>query len=59
VSKVETGRLFAFATIMMSICPLISKLVMNSFYWATMEIWPGMVFLFMAILHIFVLIGQM
>lgn len=59
VTKAETGRLFALVTLVFILCPLASKGILNNFYEATLQIWPGMVFLLIAAFHVVTLLGQM
>lgn len=58
VPKAETGRLFAMLTLVFVLCPLASKALVNPFYWATLRIWPAMVFLLLTATQMVVLFGQ-
>ncbi|CAB3397713.1 unnamed protein product [Caenorhabditis bovis] len=58
VAKEETARLLTCATILLSFSPIISSLVFNSIFEASMTWWPGFAFFVAGIFQATVFIGQ-
>ncbi|VDK55835.1 unnamed protein product, partial [Cylicostephanus goldi] len=58
VPKEQTARLLTVCSIIMAFCPMISTLIFNSIYNATIEWWPGFAFFVGGILQVIVVVGQ-
>ncbi|CAI4222537.1 unnamed protein product [Auanema sp. JU1783] len=58
VPKEQTARLLTVCSIIMAICPIISSLVFNSLFNATMDWWPGFVFFIGSLIQFTVVFGQ-
>ncbi|VDM39882.1 unnamed protein product [Toxocara canis] len=58
VAKEETARLFAAFSIVMVVSPILSALVFNNIFNATIDVWPGFAFLVGSVLQLIVFIGQ-
>ncbi|KHJ77693.1 hypothetical protein OESDEN_22687, partial [Oesophagostomum dentatum] len=58
VPKEQTARLLTICSIIMAFCPMLSTLIFNSIYNATLEWWPGFAFFVGGLLQLFVVFGQ-
>lgn len=59
VAADETARLFSAFSMVMTACPIISTLVFNNVYKATLNVWPGFVFFLGGLIEIAVFVGQL
>uniref|UniRef100_A0A914WLY3 Solute carrier family 46 member 3 n=1 Tax=Plectus sambesii TaxID=2011161 RepID=A0A914WLY3_9BILA len=58
VRKDETARLFTAFGVVIDLCPILSALLFNSIFNATLHFWPSFVFLVAGIIMLAVLCGQ-
>uniref|UniRef100_A0A914ZJ79 Proton-coupled folate transporter n=1 Tax=Parascaris univalens TaxID=6257 RepID=A0A914ZJ79_PARUN len=58
VAKEETARLFTAFSIVLIFCPILSAVLFNNTFNATMDAWPGFAFLVGASFQMIVFIGQ-
>ncbi|KAK6018009.1 hypothetical protein OSTOST_16458 [Ostertagia ostertagi] len=58
VPKEQTARLLTVCSIIMAFCPMLSSLIFNPIFNATLDWWPGFTFFLGGILQLFVVAGQ-
>lgn len=58
VPKEQTARLLTVCSIIMAFCPMLSALIFNSIFNASIGWWPGFAFFVGGILQLFVVAGQ-
>ncbi|VDN52673.1 unnamed protein product [Dracunculus medinensis] len=58
VTESETARLYTASGIILIICPSLNALIFNNIFNATIDFWPGFVFLIGAILQMVVVLAQ-
>uniref|UniRef100_A0A914X6W4 Uncharacterized protein n=1 Tax=Plectus sambesii TaxID=2011161 RepID=A0A914X6W4_9BILA len=54
----ETARLMTAFGVVISLCPIVSSLIFNTIFNATLNVWPGLIFLIAGILMVAVSAGQ-